>query len=335
MSQADLARRTQLSTKHVNQIILGAAPITAETAVALERVTKVPARLWNALEANYQARRIRRAEDEQTTDDSDWVRRFPLKELVGRGYITSVGDHRALREQLLSFFGVASRRAWEDLWTSPAASFRRSAAFRADEFATACWLRIGELEAAEIPARAFHRAVFRSALETIRNGMVHGLDRIADDIVSECAAAGVVVVFAAEIKGTRASGAARWLSPTKALIQLSLRHKWEDHAWFSLFHEAAHILYHAKRKAFIERTPGAEGGELEDEANRFARTFLIPSRYELELEELRTLPEIRAFARKLALPTSVVIGRLQRERRIGYNVGNKPPDRLRLQIVER
>ena len=39
MSQAELARHADLSTKHVNQIISGAASITADTAIRLERVT--------------------------------------------------------------------------------------------------------------------------------------------------------------------------------------------------------------------------------------------------------------------------------------------------------
>jgi hypothetical protein len=38
------------------------------------------------------------------------------------------------------------------------------------------------------------------------------------------------------------------LSPGKALIQLSLRYKTNDHLWFSLFHEAGHVLLHAPSK---------------------------------------------------------------------------------------
>src|SRR2546422_8410882 len=53
MDQRDLATRTGLSPKHINQIINGIAPITQETAVRLEQVTGVPARMWNNLEVNY------------------------------------------------------------------------------------------------------------------------------------------------------------------------------------------------------------------------------------------------------------------------------------------
>ena len=45
LTQLDLAHRTGLSTKHVNQVIQGSAPLTQETALSLERVTGVPAGL--------------------------------------------------------------------------------------------------------------------------------------------------------------------------------------------------------------------------------------------------------------------------------------------------
>ena len=57
-----------------------------------------------------------------------------------------------------------------------------------------------------------------------------------------CSVAGVSVVFIPDLPRSGASGAARWLSPSKALIQLSLRYKRDDQLWFSFYHEAAHIL---------------------------------------------------------------------------------------------
>jgi len=40
-------------------------------------------------------------------------------------------------------------------------------------------------------------------------------------------------------------GATQRLTPTKALIQLSLRYKTGDQLWFTFFHEAGHILLHS------------------------------------------------------------------------------------------
>ncbi|WP_419943969.1 HigA family addiction module antitoxin [Candidatus Poriferisodalis sp.] len=62
MTQADLAARMGPSAKHINQIVKGAAPVTTETALGLEQVTRVPAAFWNNLELNYRAYLTRRAE---------------------------------------------------------------------------------------------------------------------------------------------------------------------------------------------------------------------------------------------------------------------------------
>lgn len=53
MSQREFARRTELTPKHVNQIIRGHSGYTADVAVRFERVTGVPARFWLALLADH------------------------------------------------------------------------------------------------------------------------------------------------------------------------------------------------------------------------------------------------------------------------------------------
>ncbi len=320
MTQADLSRRTGLSTKHINQIIQGVAPISPDTALAFERVLGVPARFWNAMEANYQARQIRLRERAVSPEDAEWLRRLPIKELIERGLMEHADDLAELRDRALSFFGVATPQSWNAVWLSPEASYRRSPAFEADPVATATWLRIGELDAATAHVAAFDRVRFSRALQEIRSIMIQPPEQFEPEMRRLCAESGVVLVIIDEIKGSRASGATRWLSPTKALIQLSLRYRWEDAFWFSFFHEAGHVLLHGKREAFVDGDGRASPEE--DAANDFAASLLIPRQYETELLRIRTLMEVSAFARQLGIPPGIVVGRLQREKILGYNIGN-------------
>ncbi|HEX5497114.1 MAG TPA: helix-turn-helix domain-containing protein [Mycobacteriales bacterium] len=54
MSQVELATRLGMSPGAVGQLVHGIAPLGTDTAVKLERVTGIPARIWTSLEAYYQ-----------------------------------------------------------------------------------------------------------------------------------------------------------------------------------------------------------------------------------------------------------------------------------------
>jgi HTH-type transcriptional regulator/antitoxin HigA len=321
MTQADLARRTSLSAKHINQIVQGVAPISPDTSFALERVLGVPARFWLALEANYQSRQTRLRERTVSDEDVAWLKSPAFKELVKRGIIEATSDLAELRDRVLSFFGVVSREAWRAVWDSPGASFRRSAAFQADPVATAAWLRLGELQASGMETPPFDKDRFQAALPAIRSIMVQDPEHFEPEMRRLCSESGVVLAIVDEVKGCRAHGAARWLPGGRALIQLSLRGRWEDQFWFSFFHEAGHLLLHSRREAYVD-DPESNGPE-EDEADKFAASVLIPPDTENALLRIRTLDETRALALKLGIPPGIVVGRLQRERIFDYTVGNK------------
>ena len=91
VDQRELARRTGFSAKHVNQMIKGIAPITHETAIRLERVTGVPARMWNNLEANYREQLARVVETQRLQGHLEWLKSIPTKELIRAGTWVSTG----------------------------------------------------------------------------------------------------------------------------------------------------------------------------------------------------------------------------------------------------
>jgi len=155
---------------------------------------------------------------------------------------------------LLNFFGVAGIDEWNLLWTSPQAAYRTSAAFQKNPYAVSAWLRWGEIEAQKSECKAYNSNSLRASLHQIRALTMTSPEVFEPKMKELCSNAGVAIVFIPELPGTRAYGATHWLSPSKALIQLSLRGKTDDHLWFTFFHEAGHILLHGKREVFIEAT---------------------------------------------------------------------------------
>ena len=327
MSQASLAARSNLSTKHINQVIQGIAPLTHDTALILERVTGTPARVWNALEAAYRDSLARNLQRSPTPADEEWLQQVPVAELVSRGYRLKGRSASETLQNVLSFFGVADRTAWERIWLKPSASFRRSQVFRRTPGATAAWLRLGELEGHQRNCQPFDPKVFRKALSAART--LTRNDDFSDELIAKCAEAGVALVFVTEIPGCRASGAARWLTPTKALVQLSDRHKREDSFWFSLFHEGGHLLLHSKRELFVD-DGSPDDDVLESEANGFAADFLIPAEKSDRLRSLRTIDEITRFADELGIAPGIVVGRLHNDGKLDWSKGNQLIRKVRI-----
>ena len=326
MTQADLSKRTGLSAKHVNQMVNGAASITPETALKLEKATRVRARVWNTLEAAYREHLSRQEELKLMAKDIGWLEELPIAYLIKRGFLRRSSDKTNLVRQVCEFFGVADRATWEAVWQKPTA-YRRSKAFASDPGAVAAWLRIGEVEASSIESSTFSRD---SLVDLVSRTRAFTCDPEPKSwwpkLVERFALAGIVVVAVPEVPGARVNGAARWITPNKALVQLSLRHKWSDIFWFTFFHEIGHLLVHGKKDTFINDLGPHSGAE--QEADAFASRALIPPKFEPQLADLQTTADVRSFAADIGIAPGIVVGRLQHDKRWPYNRGNDLKQRL-------
>ena len=324
MSQKELAERSGRPLKTINEIIQGKAAITAETALQLERVTGVPASFWNNAQRNYEANLARLAETTALEKDIEWLHSFPVAPLCKLGWVPKLADPVEQLRALLGFFGVAGVEEWRQLWQQPDVAFRKSRAFDAHPMAVASWLREGERQAQRVATAPFDKEKFTAALHEIRRHTTSAPDTFEPTMKRLCAEAGVALVFVPEVPGTRAFGATRWLTPDKAILQLSLRGRAEDLLWFTFFHEAAHILRHGKRDVFIESPEGTADeatSRKEEEADAFAADFLIPCAHYSELLALRpfTAAKIERFAAQLQLAPGVVVGRLQHDKQLPFH----------------
>lgn len=317
MSQSELARRMGRPTKTINEIANGKAAITPDTALQLELTLGISAAFWNNLEGSYRAHLARERAEEELATHASWAAAFPVKDLVKNNVITP-GDTKASKvAALLRFFQVSNPEAWERNWTAGAAAYRRSPAFETSPYASAAWLRWGEIIAADIETDPFDAQRFRTVLGEIREMTRRDFAMTRPRVVELCASAGVALVITPEFSGTHLSGATRWLASDKALIQLSLRHKTDDQFWFSFFHEGRHVL-DRKKADHLDRDPSAASpvdDPDEAEAHRFARDTLIPPASYAEFVESGDFSEeaIRAFAKEQNIAPGIVVGRLQRD----------------------
>jgi len=310
MTQIELSKRTGRKTKTINQIIKGIAPITPETAIQLERTLGVPASFWNNREKLYREKLAQIEEEEKLKKYTGCLNELPVKSMIQHGWIKKFKDPSQQVQEVFKFYGIASYEQYENI-IPEFTHFRKAKAFKSDINAVVAWLRKGELEAHQIRTPDYNKKKFKDNLLEIRNITTEEPKFFIPKMKELCRQSGVALVFIPELPETRVCGSARWLNPKKALIQLSLRYKTNDHLWFNFFHEAGHIILHGKRNVFIDDT--LIGGDKEEEANEFAANFLIP--YEeikkFALSNKKKTEDIIDFARKMNIAPGIVVGQLQ------------------------
>ena len=240
---------------------------------------------------------------------------FPVKELVERGIFENPSSGAGTVSKLLSFFSVASVEAWQAKNGEMSVAYRHSPSFDSNPAVLATWLRLGELMAAEEVCAEYNKSEFMRALGRIRELTRKPFDEALAEASSDCRRAGVALVCVKPFSKMAISGAARWLSPHKALIQLSARHKSDDHFWFSFFHEAAHVLLHSKKHIYVDSDQGTNTNS-EAEADEWASNLLIPPE---DWEQFSFVPRfskaaVCRFAADQGIAPGIVVGRLQHEK---------------------
>jgi addiction module HigA family antidote len=336
MQKVDLAERCGLSAKQMSLIISGKAPVTPETAINFERALGISANIWNNLEAKFRLHHARKQNYEELSKHKDWLRRFPINELERRGIIKR-DDKTAKRvAQLLDFFGVGGVASWQERYERLQVAFRRSPAFKSSLEAVVTWLRIGELKAAALDCAPYDKSKFDLALNEIRRLSCKDPNVFEPRMKELCANSGVALVFVGELPGTHLSGATRWLQSDKALIELSLRYKTDDHLWFTFFHEAGHVKLHGKKGVFIDEDKQTAFSNEEQEADQFAANRLIPKKAYSEFIEAGEYNEsnIREFAEALGIASGIVVGRLQHDGLIPWNTSLSSHLKCHFELVE-
>ena len=307
INAAELARRLDVTPKHVSELLSGKAPLSAHLALALERVTGVPARLWNMYEAGYREDLARQEAIQDLAAQYEQAKCFPLQYLRKHNYIKAAArDHAGVVRELLTLLGVASFDAWRATWTHGSIAYRRSAAGRDDAPALSVWLTIAEREADPESISPYDDAALRELVPHLRALTVGDLASSVAEATRMLREVGVALSFVPAVPGLGIHGATRWITG-HPVIQLSLLWKCDDQLWFTLFHELGHVLLHSSKDLFLL----GEHTAAESEADAYASQLLIPDEYIARLPLERNIGAIEALASELGIAPSLVLGRAQ------------------------
>ena len=243
--------------------------------------------------------------------------RYPLREMVKRGWIDSDDSTATLEEKVCRFFGVSTLDEFPHIGHSA-----KKTQYSEITPEQAAWLFRVKAIAEEMMLPRFDR---RKLIESI--GAFDKLRKNSDGVRNVprlLKNAGVRFVVVEGLAKSAIDGACFWLNRSAPVIGMSFRHDRIDNFWFVLRHECAHVLHgHGQDQAIIDCELGEEeqstrSNQREEEqvANLEAEEFCVP-RSDMESFYLRKKPyfadrEVVAFSKRMSVHPGLVVGQLQR-----------------------
>ncbi|WP_083701482.1 ImmA/IrrE family metallo-endopeptidase [Tersicoccus sp. Bi-70] len=298
------------------QLIDGQTEITGDLAVALARFVGSTPNFWLVRDSSYR-------ESLAWLDADSLVQRSPIADMVGKGWLEATSGWKSQARALLSFYDVRDAAEWTAKWAPRLSEthFRSSKAFKSEDLSVAAWLRQVERGASQISVSRWDPSRLRSLLPELRHlSKLSDISKSLSVAQSLIASSGVALQLFPAPAGNRLSGAAFVLESGQRVIGLTGRHLAEDHLWFTLFHEIAHLLLHSNEDSFLDiLDPGEGESNVEDEANTFARNALIPTGLTRFRETRPTMRRVLAFAAAEGVAPGVVVGQLHHEGILQYN----------------
>ncbi len=330
MTKEELAKRMGRPASKLSHIFKGEKAITPDTAIRLEKVVGVPAHIWTGLEAEYRLALARQEEvqqEERLKAETHLVTKFCYAELVKLGEVARQTKPIEKVRELLRYFGAMSLTTIPTL-TRYRPAYRLGTVGDRSPEALASWIRLGERRAAGIYCESFNKTKLKQTLPDFRAMTLKDPQRFMPELEERLAQCGVALVVCPHFPKTKAHGATFHLRDDKVVLMITIRGRWADIFWFSLFHEIGHILKHSLKEIILE---DEENSQREVEADQFASETLIPqSEYEQFIDSSRINERnVRAFARQIGIHPGIVVGRLQHEKRIKQNWMNS----LRMRYV--
>ncbi len=300
----------------VSEILNGKKEITTETAFALSEALGTTPALWLNLQTNYRLF-DQRTRTNSSTSMTPVARRarlrnlLPLAEVRGRGWLPDTDDLDVVEEAVRRFLDVDSL----DEQPRFALAARRANTTKPITLEQTAWLAHVRTVAATRTVSTFDRTKLASLSLDLPRALRAGPSKLPE-LQPRLAECGVILVVAEGLRGGKLDGAVTFLGDGRPVIGLTTRGDRFDGLLFTLLHECAHLVH----GHISPDTPAIVDDDLmetqsdpnEIAANSQASAWLFPGGFEISST---TLPAIVATAERYEVHPSVVLGRVQRDKK--------------------
>lgn len=331
LSQQQVAELLGSSRKHVNEIVNGRAPITADTAVRLERVVGIPAAAWLSYEALYRADLARLADEENLAAHAGSIASSAATYLRSIGATQATKRHAGkLVSDFLAFHRCGTWEAYSHLHETASSGDYALAALKdssasVDQTLLTVWLRAAELEEPFELGRSYDYDPERlkAALPGLRARAASPNQTMLRDLAEMLAAVGVVFMVVNPPSSFPLLGMTRWIDKRVPVIQQTGRWGKDGFVIWALFHELGHVLNDPRGEMHLEyKSERQRNSAAEKAANKFALDTLFGPAGIDPFKGLTWDNEIAMTARRVGISPGVAVHQLHRRRLLSYKFGN-------------
>lgn len=329
-TQVEFAEIIGKDTRLIYEVINGKRAVTPETAIIFGEALGTSPELWMNLESQYQLSKVR-PKQSSVSQKAQLHTKFPVREMVKRGWIEATKNADILEKQLFDFFGM------KHIDESP--SFVHAAkkqSYTEASIQQIAWLCRARKIALSAPAQNYSNANLTRAMDELKAELeyVDGIRNVA----SILAKAGIRFVVIEPLVGSKIDGACFWLNSKSPVIALSLRYDRVDNFWHTLMHELDHVKHEEGMSQpiididiFSEKDEGQPSIEIR--ANEAGADNLIP-RNEMSGFIARVGPmfsddQIVGFAKRIHVHPGIVVGQLQNRKLIHWSFYRKRLEKIR------
>lgn len=337
MTQRELAIRTDVTETHVSNIVNCLKPISVSYAKKLEYALDIDVSFWVNLQANYDSEM---ADFEEVNSISDKELEILTKLKGVTEYVQEIGFLRSdiqgsmLVIELRKLLNISSLNRIPEI--SQAGAYRLAVADSVDPYVLFTWLRIADLITMNQQVnQELDIDKLQDNLQSIRELAFLDVETIRLRLKEMFAECGIKFAIIKHFTGAPVQGVIKRNNDGTLSLIMTIRRKFADVFWFTLFHEIGHIINGDIDDQLIDYE--FIKSEAEECANEFAANKLIDSSRYRDFVEIGdfSLPRIRQFCTEQNIPTFMLIGRLQREEHLSYHQYSDEKIRYELDNIEK
>ena len=326
-----LAADSGLRIEDVQGLIAGETAVSTAIAEGLSKALGTRPNYWTKLQTDFELTSARILENKRfnMTPYRDFTKLTsgvsPIKDLVDSGDVPWRHNKVEQARYLCDWLGIPNLEGYENRILG---HFQRSNnGFSPKPAPLVVWLRRGELSARQQIAKIpdYNESALKGSINGLRALTTEPPDVFLRAMRKACNDAGVAFVATPYVPGSGVRGVARRLDDVAPMIQINDQGNATDKAWFTFYHEVAHILYRDQDTLDFECTNGngsaSSQSESERRANEFAANALIPDADWREFtngignghQSRDWLDSIGEFASRQGIHPSIVAGRLMKD----------------------